>query len=37
MLAYRDSLPEDKKHPGLQPQGPKKPMETFHIPVMTST
>lgn len=32
LLAYRDSLPEEARKPSEPPTGPKKPLQTFHIP-----
>ena len=32
ILAYRDSLPEHERLPSQPPEGPKKPLQTFHIP-----
>lgn len=32
LLVYRDSLPADQRKPSEPPKGPKKPLQTFHIP-----
>ena len=32
LLVYRDSLPQDQRGPSQPPDGPKKPLQTFHIP-----